>query len=86
MKIKELRKLIIGKTISYYDGFSGTHDYFIAGHLEYVGSSVRIQEEKGKGFGIFIPKKIILQLLENGTYVQKGEVEQCPFEIRWKII
>lgn len=82
---KDIKKFLIGKKISWYDGFSGNSDYFTINHVENVGASIRVREEKDKGFGVFIPKSIIDILLSKGNYIEKNSIEGCSFEIRWKI-
>lgn len=87
MRIKEIRKVLSGKTISFYDGFSGSHDYFKIGHVESVSKeSIRVRAEKDKGYGVFIPQKIIETLLSEGKYIEKNSIERCPFEIRWSLL
>lgn len=85
MKIAEIRTLLVGKRISYYDSFSGSEDYFVIGHIENVGNSVRVREVKDKGWGIFIPKNIITTLIAEGTYMEVGEIERCRVSQTWKI-
>lgn len=86
MKIAEIRNLLTGKKISYYDSFSGSGDYFVIGHIENVGNSVRVREVKDKGWGIFIPKDIITTLIAEGIYMEVGEIERCRVTQTWKII
>lgn len=87
MRIKEIRKALSGKTISFYDGFSGIHAYFKIGHVENVSNaSIRVMEIKDKGSGVYIPKIIIGQLLSEGKYIQKNSIERCPFEVRWSLL
>lgn len=86
MKIDEIRTLLVGKRISYYDSFSGTGDCFIIGHVENLKKSVIAREVKNKGFGIFIPKDIIDPLLAEGMYMNINEIERCRVTKTWKII
>lgn len=51
MLIKEIKQALIGKTISYYDGWCGSSNYFKIGYLKKDGSSIRVFPEKGKGGG-----------------------------------
>lgn len=85
MKIQDIRKQLIGKTISWFDGFSGSSDWFRIGHIENSGNSVRVRAAKDKGWGIFIPKDIIESLLNFGTVSRKGELECCSFAETWSI-
>lgn len=87
MKIKELRNTLLGKTISFYDGFSGSHAYFKIGHVENVSNeSIRVMEIKDKGSGVYVPKIIIGKLLSEGKYIEKNSIERCPFEVRWSLL
>lgn len=47
MLIKEIKQALIGKTISYFDGWNGSCDYFKIGYLKKDGTSVRVFPEKG---------------------------------------
>lgn len=85
MKINEIRALLMGKVISYYDGWNGSMDYFKIGHVQKDGSSIRVFATKGKGFGVFIPGKAIAKLVEVGEYKESKEIERCPFEVRWRL-
>lgn len=76
----------MGKTISYYDGWSGSHDYFKIGYLKKDGSSIHVFPEKGKGWGVLIPLDILPQLIEKGKYTKSNEIERCPYEIRWELL
>ncbi len=66
MLVREIKQALIGKTISYYDGWCGSSDYFKIGYLKKDGSSVRVFPEKGKGWGVFIPRDFIPELIEKG--------------------
>ncbi|MCM1168798.1 MAG: hypothetical protein NC324_02565 [Bacteroides sp.] len=85
MLVKEIKQLLLGKTISHHDGFNGSSDYFRIGHLTKCGLSVRAFVEKGRGFGIFIPIEAVNTLVENGEYREKDEIEGCTFERVWKL-
>ena len=86
MKVAEIRAILTGKKISYYDSFSGTGDCFVIGHVENLKKSVIAREVKNKGFGIFIPKDIIYPLLTEGMYMKINEIERCRVTETWKII
>lgn len=86
MKIAEIRALLTGKKISYYDSFNGTGGCFVIGHVENLKTSVIAREVKNKGFGIFIPKDIINPLLTEGMYMNIIEIERCRVTQTWKII
>lgn len=83
MLVREIKQALIGKTISYYDGWGGSSNYFRIGYIKNEKTSIRVFPEKGKGWGVFIPKGIIPTLLQNGKYKENNEVECCPYEVRW---
>lgn len=85
MLIKEIKQSLIGKTISYYDGWSGSCDYFKIGYLQKDGPSIRVFPEKGKGWGVFIPHDIIPQLIEAGKAERHNEVERCAYTTTWEL-
>jgi hypothetical protein len=86
MLLKEIKQSLMGKTISHYDGWNGSHDYFKIGHIQNDGSCVRVFPEKGKGWGVFIPKNIIPVLLQHGNYTKHNEVERCSYEENWSLL
>lgn len=86
MLIKEIKQALMGKTISHYDGWNGSHDYFKIGHIQNDGSCVRVFPEKGKGWGVFIPKRIIPILIQDGKHRERNEVERCSYEITWDLL
>lgn len=86
MLIKEIKQALMGKTISHYDGWNGSHDYFKIGHIQNDGSCVRVFSKKGKGWGVFIPKNIIPTLLQHGGYTKRNEVERCSYEENWSLL
>lgn len=63
---KEIKQALIGKTISYYDGWCGSSNYFKIGYLKKDGSSIRVFTEKGKGWGVFIPTTLSRNLSKKG--------------------
>lgn len=81
-----IKQNLIGKTISHYDGWNGSHNYFKIGHIQNDGSCVRVFPEKGKGWGVFIPKRIIPILIQNGKHRERNEVERCSYEITWDLL
>ena len=56
MLIKEIKQALIGKVLSYYDGWNGSSDYFKIGYIKGCGSCISVYPEKGKGFGVIIPR------------------------------
>lgn len=75
----------MGKVISYYDGFNGSSNYFKIGYVQNENTSVRVFAEKGKGWGVFIPKNIIPKLQEKGEYEKQGEIEGGTFKVSWRL-
>lgn len=71
MLIKEIKQALIGKTISYYDGWCGSSNYFKIGYLKKDGSSIRVFPEKGKGVGRIYPPRPY-----PGTY-RKGDCRKA---------
>jgi hypothetical protein len=86
MLIKEIKQALIGKTISYFDGWNGSYSYFKIGYLKKDGTSVHVFPEKGKGWGVFIPIRIIPTLIEKGQYKASNEVERCSYETTWELL
>ena len=85
MLIREIKQALIGKTISYYDGWSGSNNYFKIGYLKKDGSSIHVFPEKGKGCGVFIPNDLIPALIEKGFVERFNEVERCSYKNTWKL-
>lgn len=85
MLIKEIKQALIGKVLSYYDGWNGSSDYFKIGYIKECGSCISVYPKKGKGFGVIIPKAYIPKLIECGECVRHNEVERCSFETRWAL-
>lgn len=83
MLVKEIRQALIGKVLSYYDGWNGSSNYFKIGYIKNNGSCIAAYPEKGKGFGVLIPKAYIPKLIERGEYIARNEVERCTYETKW---
>lgn len=85
MKIEEIRKLLVGKHIRYYNGFNGHLDYFTIGYAEKKGDSIKVSPEKGKGIGIYIPNEFLQELVDTGKYKTMGNVEGCRLCEEWEL-
>lgn len=85
MLIKEIKQALMGKTISHYDGWNGSSNYFKIGYIQNDGACVRVFPEKGKGWGVVISKEHIPVLIEKGEYIKNNEIERCSFEVRWRL-
>lgn len=55
MLIRENKQALIGKTISYFDGWNGSCSYFKIGYLKKDGTSVHVFPEKDKGGAYLSP-------------------------------
>lgn len=86
MLVKEIKQALLGKTISHYDGWDGSSNHFKIGYIKNGNSCISVFPEKGKGWGVVIPKKIIPALLQNGEYKERNEIERCSFEITWSLL
>lgn len=58
----------------------------VIGHIQNDGSCVRVFPEKGKGWGVFIPKRIIPILIQDGKHRERNEVERCSYEENWSLL
>lgn len=85
MKMAEIRPLLMGKTLSYYDGWDGSSSHFQIGYMKKDGTSVRVFHEKGRGWGVFIPINIIPRLVEAGKVERGNEVERCAYKTTWAL-
>lgn len=85
MKIKEIRALLTGRVISLYDGWNGSSEYFRIGYVEKGKKHVRVYSEKGKGYPIWLTDELLHILLDKGVYIEKNEMEGCPFEVRYTL-
>ncbi len=80
-----IKQAIMGKNISYYNGFNGTNDYFKIGYMVKSGTSVWVFQSKGKGLGVLIPIAAITKLVETGKYETRGDIEECSFTTTYKL-
>lgn len=55
MLIKEIKQALIGKTISYFDGWNGSCDYFKIGYLKKDGTSCSCIPGKRQRMGRIYP-------------------------------
>ena len=85
MKIADIRKLLLNKKISHYDGFSGTHNWFTIGHVKKKEGHICAYKEKGARYGIWLTTEQFNQLIEKGEYSERGEIERCPYSHTWKL-
>lgn len=45
MLIKEIKQALIGKVLSYYDGWNGSSDYFKIGYIKGCGSCISVYSQ-----------------------------------------
>ena len=86
MKIAEIRTLLVGKRISYYDSFSGTGACLVVNHVQNAGSSVRLVEAKDSRRGIYIRKDEVKTLISEKELVKTTTLEGCTLKETWKLI
>ena len=85
MKIREMRELLIGKEICYYNGFNGYLDYFVIGHVVKKGSTILVHRPDGNGEGIFIPQEKLSELVRERYCTILQTIEGCTFREEWKL-
>lgn len=86
MLIKDVRALLMGKVISYYDGWNGSRDYFKIGHIEKRSNTLFcVYAEKGKGWGVVLTDECIKKLAECNEYKRKNTIEGGTYEIRYSL-
>lgn len=85
MTIQEIRNALLGKTINYYDSWNGNNDHFTIGYVQNEKTSIRVHQERGKGWGVWIQKKHLSELIESGTLVVSEMVDHCNVQQTWKI-
>lgn len=76
---------LVGKTISYYDSFSGSHSYFQISTVEDCDNSIRVRPDREGHWGAFIPKKYLGELLTSGKYTYSYSLEGCALKEEWKL-
>ena len=86
MKITEIRTLLVGKRISYFDSFSGTGACLVVNHVQNAGSSVRLVEAKDSRRGIYIRKDEVKTLISQKELVKTTTLEGCTLKETWKLI
>lgn len=83
--MKDIKNALLGKTISYYDSFNGSNAHFTIGHVQNESTSIRVHQERGKGWGVWIQKKHLPELIESGTLVVSDVIEHCNVQQTWKL-
>lgn len=85
-RIDIIRKTLMGRLISHYNGFSGSHIFFTIGYIKSEGKTILVKPDRGSNTKIYIPKEIIKDLINKGLVEIKREIESCPFVDSWKIL
>lgn len=83
--MQEIKNALLGKTISHYDSWNGSHDHFTIGYVQNKNTSIRVHEERGKGWGVWIEKKHLAELITSGTVVVSNVIEYCNVHEEWKL-
>lgn len=72
---------IIGKRISYHDGFSGSTTTYTIASVEFDGQGYKVMGDGWAEF-LFFGTKAMKQLIETGRFEQQLTIDGCPvFEI-----
>lgn len=86
MKIGEIRTLLKGKPLTYYDSFSGSLSGFTIGRaMTGTSSCIRCCSAMNKENFIFVPYIAIEQLVEEGYYEMCGWVENIYVRQIWTL-
>lgn len=72
---------IIGKRITYYDGFSGSNEAFKVTEVKFDGNGYEARGARSKDF-LFFGTGALKKLIETGRFEQQLTIDGCPvFEI-----
>lgn len=75
---------IIGKRISYHDGFSGSTTTYTIASVEFDGQGYKVMGDGWAEF-LFFGTKAMKQLIETGEFEQTLTIDHCPFKETYKI-
>lgn len=75
----------MGKTIAYYDSFSGSHSRVEVASIEVYEDSVRVRPDRDH-WGIFIEKRDLDELLNSGHVIKDFTIEGCSCKEEWHIL
>lgn len=80
----EFGKGLIGKAISYYDSFNGSHEEFVVARVvdldEYF---MQVRSKSGRSFEI--PKHLVDDLLADGVVTDFYELDGCSLKTTYKL-
>ena len=77
---------LVGKTISHYDSFHGSGDYFKIARVEDYESSIRVYPDRAEHRGYFIPKKYLGEILTGSIYTEYFSVDGCSCREEWRLL
>lgn len=75
---------IIGKKISYYDGFSGSTTAYTVTNVEFDGQGYKVMGDGWAEF-LFFGTKAMKQLIETGRFEQTLTIDHCPVRETYEI-
>lgn len=84
--MQEIRNALMGKRISYYNSFNGPSEWFIVGFVKNEKNSIRVFPERGKGWGVWIEKKYIPNLIQDGKYRKCFDIDHCSCHEEWELL
>ena len=82
--MKNLEELI-GKTISQYDGWNGSNEYFAIDQIIIEQGAVGFISKSGNG-QVWLPTSAIDDLINNGVHIESNEIDHCPYQVITKIL
>lgn len=80
MLIKEIRKLLIGKTFSSYDGWHGDSKRFVIGYVTQQKDRFLIAEQKGSPWNKFsVTNEEMVNLIADKYVERRNCIDKCNF-------
>lgn len=72
---------LIGKTITYHDGFSGCTDTFHVDRVEFdkERDGYKIHDKNPDNGFMFLHSEDVKTLMEQGEYIRHGRIDGCGF-------
>ena len=80
-----MKKKLLGKNISYFDSFSGSHYNFCIAWVEEFEDSVHVKPQQEDHWGVYIRKPILHELVTVGTVTKYFTIEGCSCREKWTI-
>ena len=75
---------LMGKTIFYYDSFTGQSCSFVIERIEVQDDSIRVRPA-GDHWGVFIERSDLGELLSSGFVIKTWTLEGCSLQEEWFI-